>query len=54
VAANYILAVLAVAFLVAALVRLQRGGGISHPQTRTWLVIAFIFGIVSVWLFLRA
>jgi hypothetical protein len=38
-------------FLVAALLRLSRGGGISHPQTKTWLIIAVIFALVSVWLF---
>ena len=46
-AAKYILAVLAVAFLAAALMRLSRGGGISHPQTKTWLLIAIIFGVLS-------
>ena len=50
-AAKYILAALAVLFLAAALLRLLRGGGISHPQTRTWLLIAVIFTIVSTWLF---
>ena len=50
-AAKYILAVLAVAFLAAALVRLSRGGGIAHPQTKTWLLISVIFGAVSSWLF---
>jgi len=53
VAAKYILAGCAVVFLVAALMRLSRGGGISHPQTKTWLLISAIFGIVSVWLFSR-
>jgi hypothetical protein len=50
-AAKYILGGLAVAFLAAALMRLSRGGGISHPQTKTWLLISVIFGIVSAWLF---
>ena len=50
-AAKYILAGLAVAFLAAALIRVARGGGISHPQTKTWLLIAVIFGVVSAWLF---
>ena len=50
-AAKYILAVLAVAFLAAAVMRLSRGGGISHPQTKTWLLIAVIFAAVSAWLF---
>jgi hypothetical protein len=51
--AKYILAVLAVGFLAAALMRLSLGGGISHPQTRTWLLIGVIFGVVSGWLFYR-
>ena len=53
-AAKYILAVLSVAFLVAALMRVSRGGGISHPQTKTWLLISVIFGAVSAWLFSRS
>jgi hypothetical protein len=51
VVAKYILAVLAVAFLGASLIRLSRGSGISHPQTKTWLLIAVIFGAISAWLF---
>jgi hypothetical protein len=50
-AAKYILAVLAVVFLAAALLRLSRGGGIPHPQTRTWLLVSGIFASVSTWLF---
>ncbi len=50
-AAKYILATLAVVFLVAALVRLSRGGGIGHPQTKTWLLVSVIFAAVSAWLF---
>ena len=50
-AAKYILAVLAVAFVAAALMRLSRGGGIWHPQTKTWLIIAVVFAAVSAWLF---
>jgi hypothetical protein len=51
-AAKYILAALATVFLGAALRRmLRRGGGVSHPQTRTWLIIAIIFGAISAWLF---
>jgi hypothetical protein len=53
VAAKYVLAVLAVAFLAAALLRASRGGGISHPQTKTWLLIGVIFAAVSAWLFAR-
>ena len=51
--AKYILGTLAVVFLAAALMRLSRGGGISHPQTKTWLLIAVIFAVVSAWLFSR-
>jgi hypothetical protein len=54
VAAKYILAGLAVVFLVAALMRLSRGGGVSHPQTTTWLLVAVIFAAVSAWLWLGA
>ena len=53
VAAKYILAVLASAFLTAALFRMSRGGGISHPQTKTWLLISAIFSAVSAWLWFR-
>ena len=50
-AAKYILAAAACAFLLAAAVRLARDGGRPHPQSRTWLMVAVIFGIVSAWLF---
>ena len=52
-AAKYILAVLAVGFFVAGLTRLMRDGGKPHPQSRTWLVIAGIFAVVSAWLWSR-
>ena len=47
VAAKYILTVLAAVFLAMTLLR----GGPSHPQSRTWLIIGVIFGVVSAWLF---
>jgi hypothetical protein len=51
VAAKYILAVLAVGFLIAATLRtMQRGW---QPQSRTWFLIAVIFSSVSAWLWLR-
>jgi hypothetical protein len=53
VAAKYILAGLAIAFLAASLMRLSRGGGISHPQTKTWQLIGLIFAVVSAWLFFQ-
>ena len=52
-ATKYILAALAVVFATLALIRIARGGAAAHPQTRTWLTIAAIFGAVSVWLFSR-
>ncbi|MEP7306570.1 MAG: hypothetical protein ABJA98_13720 [Acidobacteriota bacterium] len=52
-AAKYILAVLAVTFLAAAIMRMSRGGGVSHPQTRTWLLVGVLFSAVSVWLFFQ-
>ena len=51
-AAQYILAVLAVAFLVAAAGKSTHHGH-RHPQVRTWALIAAIFAIVSAWLFSR-
>jgi hypothetical protein len=51
--AKYILAVLSVGFLVAALRRVQADGGRLPPQARTWLVIAVIFAAVSAWLFVQ-
>jgi len=51
VAARYILVALAAVFLAAAVMRLSRGRGISHPQTKTWLLIGVIFAAVSAWLF---
>ena len=46
--AKYILAALAVAFLIAAAIR-----GPRSPQGRIWLRVAAIFAAVSVWLFSR-
>lgn len=49
-AAKYILCVLAVVFLVAALWRLARDGFKLVPASRTWLMVALIFAAVSAWL----
>jgi len=49
--AKYILAAMALVFLVAGTARLIRDGGRTHPQSKTWLLIAAIFGTVSAWLF---
>jgi hypothetical protein len=51
VAAKHILAALSIVFLVLAIARMARGGATAHPQTRTWLIIGVIFGVVSAWLF---
>ena len=48
--AKYILAALALVFLIAGTARLVRDGGKPNPQSRTWLLIAAIFGAVSAWL----
>jgi len=54
VAAKYILALLAVGFLAAALMRRARGTPHSRAQVKTWLLVAVVFGTVSAWLFLRS
>jgi hypothetical protein len=41
---------LAVLFLALAGLRIVRDRSCAHPQTRTWLMIGVIFGIVSTWL----
>jgi hypothetical protein len=46
---KYILGVLAVVFLVVGIFR----DGLSRSQSRTWLLIAVIFGAVSGWLWSR-
>lgn len=48
-AAKFILAGLALAFLMAGAVRVL--ADTSRAQGRTWLLIGAIFGIVSAWLF---
>jgi len=50
VAAKYVLAVAGAVFLVMGVLRARRLGTV-HPQARTWLLIAAIFGIISAWLF---
>jgi len=49
-AAKYIFVVLAVIFLLAASLRLIKDRGRIVPASRTWFMVAFIFGAVSVWL----
>ena len=47
--AKYILAGLSLLFLILAVA--GRSGGRPRPQTRTWLIVGVIFGMVSAWLF---
>ena len=49
--AKYILAGLAMVFLIAAIRRLLRDAGSFNGQSRTWLMIAVMFGAVATWLF---
>ncbi|SFP06065.1 hypothetical protein SAMN05216567_10436 [Variovorax sp. OK605] len=49
-AATYVLAALALAFLVAAGRRCMRGRGAMDAAARTWLLIALIFTTVAAWL----
>ncbi|MGR4868947.1 hypothetical protein ACIPRI_08735 [Variovorax sp. LARHSF232] len=53
-AAKYILPLLALVFLGAALFRLERDGYTLAPASRTWLAVAAIFGLVSAWLWWSA
>ena len=48
-AAKYILAALAAVFLILGLGRFMRDGRIG-PASRTWLIVAVVFGLVSAWL----
>jgi hypothetical protein len=48
---KYILAGLSVIFIGLALIRIAGRGKRAHPQSRTWLIIGVIFGVVSAWLF---
>jgi uncharacterized membrane protein HdeD (DUF308 family) len=53
-AAQYIFAMIAAAFLVLAVFRLARDGSQAHPESRTWLLIAAIFSAVSAWMFFQS
>jgi hypothetical protein len=53
VTAKYIFGVLSASFAVLSIVRVARHGTGAHPESRTWLLIAAIFGTVSAWLFYR-
>lgn len=51
--AKYILALLSVAFFIAAGFRFARDGKLTG-QSRTWLMIGVMFGSVSTWLFVSS
>lgn len=50
VAAKWVLAVLAVVFLALGALRLARDGGRLAPASKTWLIVGFVFALVSAWL----
>ncbi len=52
-AAKYILGVLSLVFLVAGAISIARHAGRANAQARTWLLIAVVFGAVTVWLLLQ-
>lgn len=49
-APKHILPVVGVIFLLLAVARLARDGGRLGPASRTWLIVAGLFGLVSLWL----
>jgi len=53
VAARYILAALAVVFVVSAVLRLLRDGGHLTTASKTWLLVGIIFAGVSFWLWIQ-
>lgn len=53
-AAQYFFAMIAAVFLVLAVFHLRRDGSQAHPESRTWLLIAAIFGAVSAWMFFQS
>ncbi len=53
-AAKYILAVLAVVFLIVATLRLARDNGSVGPAVKAWLLTGGIFAIVAGWLWYRS
>jgi hypothetical protein len=49
---HLILTAVAIIFLILATVRIARNAARVDPAARTWLLIAVIFGAVSVWLWI--
>jgi hypothetical protein len=52
--APLIIGILGGVFLVAGLVSAARAGGISHPRTRTWLLVGAIFAVMSLYSFVQS
>jgi uncharacterized membrane protein YoaK (UPF0700 family) len=50
-AAKYVLAALAIVFLVLAATRFARDGRRMTPASKSWLLVGAIFLAVSLWLF---
>lgn len=48
--AALVLALLALAFVLAGLLRLARGQGRLDPASKTWLLVGAIFALVGAWL----
>lgn len=48
--AIYILGALSIVFLGLAARNLIRDGRITHPQTKTWLIVGVVFGAIALWL----
>jgi hypothetical protein len=51
--ARYILPVVSAIFLLAAVIRLVRNSGHIGPASKTWLLVAVIFAVVSAWLWIQ-
>ena len=45
--APLVIAILAVLFVTMGIARAAREGSLSHPRTRTWLLIGAIFAVMS-------
>jgi hypothetical protein len=53
ISAPIIIGVLAVLFVTMGIVRAVGEGSISHPRTRTWLLVGAIFSVMSAYAFLQ-
>lgn len=51
--AKFILPVAGAVLLLLAVARVIRDGGHVAPASRTWFIVGGVFGLVSLWLWLR-